>query len=165
MQTEICVLKNLQATQIAHTHVSQEENYVLSATFLYDGIGVSDQGLPPAYWSSSPAKVAYSRLKLAFFQQPTSICARKRHDKQHVNHIQQLILRIFCSHQDCPWQAKFCGCNPKLHAAQRHCGRGWARNQNRMPNPEPTAIVSPGPSTEVLPVLLTSFLMIIRRGA
>lgn len=107
MQTEICVLKNLQATQIAHTHVSQEENYVLSATFLYDGIGVSDQGLPPEYWSSSPAKVAYSRLKLAFFQQPTSICARKRHDKQHVNHIQQLILRIFCSHQDCPWQAKF----------------------------------------------------------
>lgn len=59
MQTEVCVLQHLQTTQMKYIHVSKEENYVLIATSLYDGIGGSDQRLPPAYWSSSPAKVAY----------------------------------------------------------------------------------------------------------
>ena len=162
-------------------YLSQEENYTLIATSLHDGIGGSDQWLPPAYWSSSPAKVAKkSRLKSAFFQQPISPrypdIVHVALEKDMTNSMSATINNLFCvifgSPQDCPWQAKFVDATPKFHAAQRHCGRGWVRNQK--PDAEPwvycypltmPAIVALGPSTEVLPNLSTSFLMIIRRGA
>ena len=114
-------------------YLSQEENYTWIATSLHDGIGGSDQWLPPAYWSSSPAKVAKkSRLKSAFFSTTNfssvpwhrTCCARKRHDKQHVSHNQQLILRYFWQPSRLPLASKVCGCNPEVSCSTKTLWKG-----------------------------------------
>ena len=129
-------------------YLSQEENYTLIATSLHDGIGGSDQWLPPAYWSSSPAKVAKkSRLKSAFFQQPISPrypdIVHVALEKDMTNSMSATINNLFCvifgSPQDCPGKQSLWMQRRSFMQHKDTVEGDGSATKNRMPNPESTA--------------------------